>query len=189
MTLTQWGQRKGIIILEHGSHSSNIKVSNPTNLWLFISLDLDYTRSGPLETNITLFRSTTMFGGTDNIAHNILGGFHNQYEYAKYIEIFCGILSVPQNIVMDLNNVMKSGVEWSKIDSLQTTHYCKALVLDEWEVRSCTMIPSIQLTFFLLWYKQVMTVLMQRHIDMQVLLNCYIRVFQCYCVFGWNCTI
>ena len=52
-----------------------------------------------------------MFGGTDNISHNILGGFHIQYEYAKYIEIFCGILSVPQNIVMDLNNVMKSGVE------------------------------------------------------------------------------
>ena len=29
-----------------------------------------------------------------------------QFECGKYPKIFCGILSTPQNIVMDLNNVM-----------------------------------------------------------------------------------
>ena len=47
-----------------------------------------YLSSG--DPRITLFRSTTMFFGADNILHR---------------RIFYRILSVPQNIVMDLNNV------------------------------------------------------------------------------------
>ena len=48
---------------------------------------------------ITLFRSKTMFGETDNI----YGVF---FTFSLYTEIFCKILLVPHNIVMDLNNVM-----------------------------------------------------------------------------------
>jgi hypothetical protein len=45
-----------------------------------------------------------MFCGTDNIAQNIS---HIEFEYGKYSLIFHEILSIPRNIVMDLNNVMK----------------------------------------------------------------------------------
>ena len=46
-----------------------------------------------LGNHMTLFRFITMFYGTDNITQN---NPHIQIEYG----------SVPQNIVMDLNNVM-----------------------------------------------------------------------------------
>ena len=45
---------------------------------------------------ITLFRSITLFFRTENI----------QSECGQYLKILRGILSVAQNIVMDLNNVM-----------------------------------------------------------------------------------
>ena len=48
-------------------------------------------------TIITLFRFITMFCGTKNI----------YLECGEYPKILREILSVPQNIVMDLNNVMK----------------------------------------------------------------------------------
>ena len=36
----------------------------------------------------------------------ILDISHIQFDCGKYPEILCGLLSVPQNIVKDLNNVM-----------------------------------------------------------------------------------
>lgn len=48
-----------------------------------------------------------MFCDTHNISHNIYPNIpHTQFEYEEYMEILCGILLVPSNIVMDLNNVM-----------------------------------------------------------------------------------
>ena len=49
---------------------------------------------------ITLLRSITMFCETNNILQNIL---FVQTRCEKY---FCEVLSVPHNIVMDLNNVV-----------------------------------------------------------------------------------
>ena len=49
--------------------------------------------------SITLFRSITKLCGNDNIQSNI---YCIQYECRK---LFSGTLSVPHNIVMDLNNV------------------------------------------------------------------------------------
>ena len=46
-----------------------------------------------------------MFCGTDSIPHNIP---HIWFECGKYLRIFCGILLVLHNIVMDPNNVMTS---------------------------------------------------------------------------------
>ena len=53
---------------------------------------------------ITLFRSITVLCGTDNISHS---------------DIFCGILSGPHNVVMDLNNVMTktSLTDWNETRS------------------------------------------------------------------------
>ena len=51
----------------------------------------------------TLFGSITMFYGTNNISWNIL-------TFTPCVGIFVGTLSVPQNIVMDLNNVMISTI-------------------------------------------------------------------------------
>ena len=51
---------------------------------------------------ITLFRSIVMFSsGTDGISRNI------QTKCGKYMRMFLGILPVPHNIAMELNNVMK----------------------------------------------------------------------------------
>ena len=50
--------------------------------------------------SITLFRSITMFCGTDNILKNIL-------ILSSSVEIFHRKISIPQNIVMNLNNVMR----------------------------------------------------------------------------------
>ena len=47
----------------------------------------------------------TMFCGIDNISHSIPGYSLTQIDYGNII-IFYGILSIPQNIVMDLDNVM-----------------------------------------------------------------------------------
>jgi hypothetical protein len=45
------------------------------------------------------------------IVHGIfLNTPHIQYECWEYPEILCGILSIPQNIIMDLNNIMI--IEW-----------------------------------------------------------------------------
>ena len=52
--------------------------------------------------SITLFRAITMFCKTDIIMQNIL---HIQYDIW---EIFHKILTVPQNIVMAMNNVMST---------------------------------------------------------------------------------
>ena len=56
---------------------------------------------GPRPTYITLFISITMFRGNDNIQHNILPYFPYPIEYE-----FCRILSVSQNIGMDMNDFM-----------------------------------------------------------------------------------
>ena len=53
--------------------------------------------------HITLFKSITMFHGIDNISQTIS---HIHTECGKYPKIFCGILSIPHNIVMKLNNAM-----------------------------------------------------------------------------------
>ena len=49
--------------------------------------------------SITLFISITMSYGIDIILWNIL-------VFRLNVRIFCQILSIPRNIVMDLNNVM-----------------------------------------------------------------------------------
>ena len=55
--------------------------------------------------SITLFRSITTFHETNRFHKIFLEIFHIQFEIEKYHEIFYGILSAPQNTVMDLNNV------------------------------------------------------------------------------------
>ena len=55
---------------------------------------------------ITLLRFITMLCGTENIPRNILQCFQIQFECGKYQGIFCGIMLVPHNIVMDMRNVM-----------------------------------------------------------------------------------
>ena len=55
---------------------------------------------------ITLFRFIIMFYGTDNISLVFLDIPHIQSKCGEYPKILCGILLVPQNIVMDLNKVM-----------------------------------------------------------------------------------
>ena len=50
--------------------------------------------------------SITMFCGTDSIPWNILGYF--PHPIWKIPRILYGVLSFPQNIVMDLNIVMKA---------------------------------------------------------------------------------
>ena len=60
---------------------------------------------------ITLFRSIIVFRGTSNIYGIFPHIFHIQTECGKCHEIFCGILSVPKNIVMNLNNVMSMGMQ------------------------------------------------------------------------------
>ena len=47
--------------------------------------------------DITLFRSITMLCGNDS---------GECFEFGEYPGIFYGILSVPHNTLMDLNNVM-----------------------------------------------------------------------------------
>ena len=47
--------------------------------------------------------------GLTKIHKFFLDIFHIQSKCEKYLEIYCGILSVPQNIVVDLNNVMCIG--------------------------------------------------------------------------------
>jgi hypothetical protein len=48
----------------------------------------------------------TMLCGTDNITRNILDIPRIQSECGEYLGILRGMLSVPQNIVMNSNNVM-----------------------------------------------------------------------------------
>ena len=55
--------------------------------------------------SITLIRFITMFYGIDSISHNIL---HIHTDYGEYLKTFYEILPVPQNIFMDLNNVMSN---------------------------------------------------------------------------------
>ena len=74
---------------------------------------------------ITLFRFVTVFCGIDNILRIIL---HIQIEYGEYIGIFYGILSVLQNIVMDLNNVMCRACKLCPMDkSMSQMYVCFAL--------------------------------------------------------------
>ena len=47
-----------------------------------------------------------MLCGTDNIIQNILKLSHIQTKCGKYMRIFHEILSVPHNIVMNMNSVM-----------------------------------------------------------------------------------
>ena len=47
-----------------------------------------------------------MLCGIENIPHNI-PGYSPHPECGEYRGMFSGILSVPQNTVMDLNNAMK----------------------------------------------------------------------------------
>ena len=49
-----------------------------------------------------------MFCETDSIPHNIP---HIQTKCEEYPRILSGIVSVPHNIIMDLNNVMKRGTK------------------------------------------------------------------------------
>ena len=56
--------------------------------------------------NITLLTSITVLSGTNNIPWNNLNISHIQFECGKYMRLFHGILSVSQNNIMDLNNVM-----------------------------------------------------------------------------------
>ena len=64
---------------------------------------------------MTLFRST-MLCGIHNITQNIHGYFPHHFKYEKYLRMCYEILSVPHNIVMNLDNVMKN-----KFKNLQRT--------------------------------------------------------------------
>ena len=54
---------------------------------------------------ITLFRFIIVFYGIDNLPQNILGYSHNWVEYENILQMNVN----PNNIVMDLNNVMILG--------------------------------------------------------------------------------
>lgn len=49
-----------------------------------------------------------MLRDTDNIPHNIMGISHVQTECGKYPRTLCEIQSIPQNIVKDPNNGMRT---------------------------------------------------------------------------------
>ena len=57
--------------------------------------------------HITLFRSITLFCGTNNIQQNISYFSPIKHEYGKYQGIYYGILSISPKNVMDLNNIMQ----------------------------------------------------------------------------------
>ena len=63
-----------------------------------------------MDGDITLFRSIIIFCGTDSISESIPRYSHIQTGCGKYFRIFHGVLSVPHNIVMDLNNFMDPSV-------------------------------------------------------------------------------
>ena len=69
-------------------------------------------------TTITLLRSITMLCGTDSIPRNIL---HIQTECEKHS------MSVPRNIVMDLNNVTTSQDMKPKL-TYHETYTCQGLL-------------------------------------------------------------
>lgn len=54
--------------------------------------------------HITSFKSKTILRGIDNILYSI-EYFHIETKYGEYPGIFYIILSIPHNIVLDLNNV------------------------------------------------------------------------------------
>ena len=58
------------------------------------------------ETSITLFTFITTLSRTDNIPQNISRYPHNRNECGTVLEIFCEVLSVPHNIVMDMKSVI-----------------------------------------------------------------------------------
>ena len=62
---------------------------------------LIYLWLSELDTNIILFKSITMFYGADNTPCNIP-------TFGMNVGILCGILSVPHNTIMDMNNVTKA---------------------------------------------------------------------------------
>ena len=57
---------------------------------------------------LDIFHILHMFCGPDSSPRNILRYFPQSEECGKYLGIFRGLLSVPQNIVMDLNHVTRS---------------------------------------------------------------------------------
>ena len=70
--------------------------------------DDNYIITQTREACITLFRSIIVFCGIVSISWNIPRYSHIQTVCGKYRGIFYGIMSVPHNIVMDLNNVICS---------------------------------------------------------------------------------
>ena len=60
-----------------------------------------------IKKNITLFKSTTMLCGTENIPYN-----NHEYSPHSILNLNVGniMLSVPQSIIMDMNNVMNTHV-------------------------------------------------------------------------------
>ena len=74
---------------------------------------------------MTLFTSITLLCGTNDISRNVI---HIQTECGEYPWIFCGILSIPKNIVMDLSNVMTRGCECT----LKWEVYCKRKRVKTW---------------------------------------------------------
>ena len=79
------------------------------------------------EPHITLFIFITMFCMTDNIPCSIHeysphSYFNTQSECEEYSRILHGILSVPENIVTNLNNVMHINLTRYNWDELAITH-------------------------------------------------------------------
>ena len=114
-------------------HFMHKKYTNKMNLWMqpngilhFMEflLSLAFENAYPkLMTFIALFISITMRCG--------LIGFYEKYSQHSTItwEIFCKILLVPQDIVMDMNNVMlykRSDITYTFFDFVPTipTHEC-----------------------------------------------------------------
>lgn len=88
------------------------------------------------ESAITLFRSIMVYGGTDNIMWNISSHSIQMMEYS---------MSIPQNIVMDMNNVMVDEkvivffrhcvdhICWSKTPSFT----CFSVFVAGWAISRC----------------------------------------------------
>lgn len=55
---------------------------------------------------IILFKSITTLCNIDIIPWNISRYSYIETKCEKYLELFCGILSIPHNIVMELKNIM-----------------------------------------------------------------------------------
>ena len=130
--------------VSHGNlratHNPKVYVGVIWFVFLVVQLLPNIKKTNLCCNSITLFRSITMLCGTDNILHDIFHGFHR-----VNVEIFCRILTVSQNNVMDLNkcceqiyNECMQKSDWES-DSLGflTRDICRPNCVHCWVWSSC----------------------------------------------------